>query len=218
MNHPEKKPHYDSFIVTPVYGAYDKVKQCVEAVKQNTRGNYLHLLLNDNFKEPMPFTPDEHLAMIDVHNDPVGTDHVEQIGKMMDLGLAYGRNFITFKHFFKLESDCIVQPDWDKILIEEAEKLGHYATLEAYSCDVDNDGKWVVPEQKTTVGKDWVEHNCAIFSPEIMHMTWCFSMVPISVDIHLSRHMQTLSGDLYHYVTSKTHIVHYRNSSRIQLQ
>lgn len=215
MNHPEKKPHYDIFIVTPVYGAYNRVKECVEAVKQNTSGNYLHLLLNDNFKEPMPFTPDEHLAMIDVHNDPAGTDHVEQIGKMMDLGLAYGRNFITFKNFIKLESDCMVQWDWDKILIDEASKLGHYATLEAYSRDMPDDKPF---EKDKTYPKDWVEHNCALFSPEIMHMTWCFSFVPHSVDIHLSRHMKTMSGDLQHYETTCTYIDHYRNSSRSQLQ
>lgn len=214
MNHPEKKPHYDFLIVTPVYGAYDVTKKCVEAVKKHSRYNNLHLLINDNFKESLPFTPDKNLAKIEVYNDPEGTDHVEQIGKMMDLGLAYGRNFVTFKHFVKLESDCVVHENWDEILLQEAEKLKHFATLEAYSRDLPDDKPF---ERDRTYGKDWVEHNCALFSPEVLNMNWSFSAWPHAVDQHLSRHLQTQTGDLFHYETTYTYIDHYRNSSRKQL-
>lgn len=210
---PDKKPKRTLFIVTPVWGAYEVVQEMIEAVEKNTKNSYYHLMLNDNHPDSLKerFKTTENIGVIDVYNDPEGATHVEQIGKMMDLGLAFGKNFMTFDYLVKLESDCIVQPNWDEVLMQEMNDKT--ALIEAYSVDTELGEEPVVPEPSTYT-KDWTEMNCCMFHPRVMNYNWCFSMVPHSVDILLSRHLRTLTDELELLETTKTWIKHYRSSSR----
>ena len=217
MERPPKKPHVDLLIVTPVWGAYDVTKKCIEAVNKNTDRPFYHVLINDNYEKSfrdVQLYPDSNHAYIDLYNDGVGTQHVEQIGKVMDLGLAFGKNFTAFTYLVKLETDCIVQPHWDSILIEEMNSHANCLMMEAYSVDTPEGEEGKEPQEKTTYPKDWLEMNCCIFSPKMMNFNWAFSATPHAVDQHLSRNIRTQSNECSLYETKKTFITHYRSSSR----
>lgn len=217
MERPSKKNHTDLLIVTPVWGAYDVTRECVEAIKRNTDRPFYHVLLNDNYEQSFReagFEPDENHAFLDVYNDPKDSMHVEQIGKMMDLGLAFGKNFTAFTYLVKLETDCIVNPHWDTILIEEMLARPDCLMMEAYSVDTEPGKQAVPPSEQTTYPKDWCEMNLNIFSPKMMNFNWSFSATPHAVDQHLSRNIRTQSNECSIYETTKTWITHYRSSSR----
>lgn len=210
----EKKPNRDILIVTPVWGSYSHVQLCINAVKKNTHNSYYHILVNDNYKESLHnhIKPNENLAIIDVYNDILGEKHVEQIGKMMDVGLAFGRTGVNWKHFVKLESDCFVNKNWDKILLEE---LGDAVAIEAYSKNTDGKTTEAQVEWKedSTYPLEWIEMNCCLFSPIVMNKPFLFSFVEASVDVHLSAYFKRMTH-LPVLETTKTHIDHDRGVSR----
>lgn len=214
---PPKKPQAELLIVTPVWGAYDVTQRCIEAIEKNTDRSFIHVLVNDNYEESFRergLHPDSNHVYIDVYNDPAGSTHVEQIGKMMDLGLAYGRSFANFKYLVKLETDNICQPHWDTVLINEMERHPDCLAIEAFSVDTEEGQEAKKPEKEATYSKDFIEMNLCLFSPMAMNHPWSFSFVPHSVDILLSRHLKTMSGDMSVYETTKTWVTHYRSSSR----
>lgn len=214
---PEKKPHTELLIVTPVWGAYDVTRKMIEAVSKNTDRPFIHVLINDNYEQSFReagFEPDENHVYLDLYNDPKNSMHVEQIGKVMDLGLAFGKNFTAFTYLVKLETDCIVNPHWDTILIEEMNASKDCLMMEAYSVDTEPGVEPKVPGQIHTYPKDWCEMNLCIFSPKMMNFNWSFSATPHAVDQHLSRNIRTQSNECTIYETTKTWITHYRSSSR----
>jgi hypothetical protein len=133
---------------------------------------------------------------------------------MMTRWIGQAHKVDMFEKLFqeKLGTDCMVQKNWDKILIDEIES--NTLLVEAYSVDTEPGEEPVPPAEEKTYGKDWSEMNCCIFSPMAMNHNWQFSMVPHSVDIHLSRHLRTVSGDMNILETTRTWVTHYRGTSR----
>jgi len=223
-------PHAKFLVVIPCYGQYDIVKMCVEHLEKNTTNTLYYVMVNDGYPEPLPFEATAERTIIDFKNEPPQWEHKEHIVGAMDLGLDYARRNVAFDYFVKLETDVLVQPDWENKLLEVADKLYkqgiNWATLEGVYVDLaPDDPEDYVQEQikKATEGQprhyevEYNQMNCSLFSPALMQKPWWFSMVTDHHDVLLSRNFISMGGNMKNIETKDVWHKHYRGTSRAEM-
>lgn len=223
LTHPKAK----IFVVVPVYGAYDVVQMCIDHLEKNTVNSLYYVLVDDGYYDPIPFHATEKRAIIRFEAEPPEWEHKEHIVRAMDLGLDYGRRNIAFDYFVKLETDVMVQPEWDKKLLQIANEITNqgvnWATLEGKFVDLalDDPPEYVAEQER--IANSWEprhypikynQMNCCLFSPALMHKPWWFSMVQTHHDIGLNEMFVQMGGNMQNIETTAVWHKHYRGTSR----
>lgn len=221
-----------NLIITPVYHAFDRVKQMCEALDQNSRQEFLHVLVGDNCGE-IPVEVSEHRVVLTMRNDYLPGEHKSREGQALDLAYQYGTQKYTpygptpkIDHVFLIESDVMVGPDWDVRMLELSKSLSSWATLDCVS--IDKEGKIGYPSAVSprhgVVELDghkfdhqhYPDFQCTLFNPIIWHTGIRFSDFPDHFDVLFGRKSEEISG-LQHYRTEEITVRHYAFSSRSQL-
>jgi len=168
------------FVITCVYNKLDLVRACVEAVKQNTTGNYEHVLVYNH--PPYP----EIKKYINQSGATV-IDPLKNVGCHRGFNFAFDfRKDQGFDYVVKLDDDTIVPKKWNYPMMEV---LNQDARL-AYLSSIDDSAKQ---------GGDFVERkigNYTIQIPRVGCVGFSCVMFPIQTlnDIGTLSKVNTLYG------------------------
>lgn len=221
-------------IITPVYRAWNRVKQCMDAIDANTKNEYVHVLVNDASPDtPEWFDPKydtEKRKFITVPDDVPPERHTARITKMLQKG--YDTLQRKYARLFVVESDVMVPPEWDQKMLDIVKAIERpdehpigWNSLEAYAVDEAGNptypmpqnpplGEYHIPDTQVhlqiTRFNDW---NCILFNPKVLGLPWRFDAVPSHHDILLSKKIQSLTG-WPNFRTTDVKVVHYAGSSR----
>lgn len=221
-----------NLIITPVYHAFDRVKELCDTIDNNATMDFLHVLVGDNCGE-LPVEISSRRITLSFKNDHIPGEHKSREGQALDLAYAFGTQIYTpygpqpiIDYVFLIESDVMPPPGWDKKQIELSKSLPKdWATLDVNS--VDKDGKITYP---TAVSPrygyvDFNGHNfehqhypdfqCTLFNPMIWKTGIRFSDYPDHFDVLFGRTMEEYGWK--NYRTEEIKARHYAFSSRSQL-
>ena len=221
-----------NLILTPVYRAYDKVKELCEAIDKLTVNPYLHILVDDdsNVDEPFPVKSSANRRILLMQRDYTGWIHKNGAAQAMQLGYDWAHqkfigeheNPLPYENIFLIESDVIpLDQGWDQKMIEISKTLPEdWGTLDCQSVDLE--GKLTHP---TTISprigfiREDLEHmkycdfQCSLFNQEIFKSGVKFSDAPSHFDINWSGKITEATGK-QHYRTMNLKVLHYFYQSR----
>jgi len=221
-------------IITPVYKAYDKVKEMCDAIDQFTVNPFLHILVDDdsNLTEPFPVEVTSNRRVILLKRDAIGSIHKNGGGQAIQIGYEWAHhafinehpNPLPYDHIFMIESDCIVKEDWDQKMIEIIPTLPEdWLTLDCQS--VDAEGNLTYPTTVSVrLGFDredleimqYPDFQSTLFNPKIFEAGIKFSDFPSHFDITFGKRTAELIGGK-HYRTTCVEVLHYFYQSRQHL-
>lgn len=220
-----------NLILTPVYRAYDKVLEMCEAIDKFTVNPYLHILIDDdsNNGEPFPIGPSANRRILLIRRDYTGIIHKNGLGQALQLGYDFAHqefineksNVLPYDCIFVIESDVIVESDWDHKMAEIAQTLpSDWLTLDQQS--VDEEGKLTYPttvsvrlgfEREDLEVMQYPDYQCCLFNPKIFEAGIKFSDAPTHFDITMGRQTEEkLKGR--HFRTTLVKSKHYFFQSR----
>jgi hypothetical protein len=137
----------NNLIITPVYKAYDKVKELCEAIDTLTTNSYVHILVDDdsNLEEPFPVQASAKRRILLMKRDYTGLVHKNGGGQAIQLGYEWAHhqfigehpNQIPYDNIFLIESDVIpLDQGWDQKMIDLIFTLpADWLTLDLQSVD-----------------------------------------------------------------------------------
>ena len=138
-----------NLIITPVYRAYDKVKEMAEAIDNYTINPFLHVLTDDDsgIGEPFPVDPSANRRIILLKRDYSGVIHKNGGAQAMQIAYDWAHhafigehpNSLPYDNIFLIESDVIpLEHGWDQKMIDISKTLpDDWATLDVQSVDVE---------------------------------------------------------------------------------
>jgi len=209
-------------IVTPVYGAFDILQKCCDAVDQNTLSNFFHVLVDDNSPTLPPILVTANRIIISLHSDHTPVHYIH-IGKCLDIGMDFGRRCVKYDYAFILESDLVVQHGWDVQLVEELHRLPDAIAVDAFPVDGQGqptypcDGGKPIAQLDDAEEVEFMPTGCTVLSPLVTeyvahHNGAGFSLYN-HVDIGFARRIKTsIVGKFYR--TQRVKVIHYASSSR----
>lgn len=219
-----------NLIITPVYMAFDRVKQMCDAIDEFSTMPFIHILVDDNSPEMPPIKITENRKWI-LLRDTVHKTHNNQ-GRAMQLALDYMKHQYSaeeeipkFDNFFLIESDVVVRKDWDKLQLEASSKIDNWATLDVIST-YEDDTKVNYPTHENGAidaneahNKDFYEvgtpdFQCTLFSKEALNLDWKFTDFLSHFDILTGRKIKKLAPHLKFMRYKHIHVTHYPHSSR----
>ncbi len=220
-------------IITPVYKAFEKVKEMCAAIDRGVTQPYFHVLVADNCGD-IPVANTQNRAVISVRNDFIANEHKSREGQMLDLAFQLGTQKTTpygnqpkIDHVFLIESDVMVPEGFDKAQIALSDKLANWATLDCISIDPET-GK---PGYPTVISpryeivdiagstfdhQHYADFQCTLFNNKVWETGVRFSDFPDHFDILWSRKITELTGR-QHYRGHELEVIHYASSSRSEL-
>jgi len=220
-----------NLIITPVYMAFDQVKNMCDAIDEFSTMPFLHILVDDNSPELPPMEVTENRKWI-LMRDTVKKTKNNQ-GRAMQIALDYARHkhrgegpLEDFDNLFLIESDVIVRKDWDKLQFEAASKVNRWATLDVVSSYEDDKPAYPTNENKANNIHDL--HNkdldvyeigspdfqCTLFSKEALELDWKFTDFPDHFDILIGREIKKQAPHLKFYRHKNIKVTHNSHSSR----
>jgi len=218
-------------ILTPVFRAYDKVKEMCEAIDKYTVNPYLHILTDDdsNTGEVFPVEPSANRRIILLKRDYSGVIHKNGLGQAIQIGYDYAyqkffneKSNPVYDNVFLIESDVIVKENWDKKMLEVKETLPEdWLTLDQQS--VDKEGKLTYPttvsprlgwEREDLEIMKYPDFQCCLFNKKIFETGIKFSDFPSHFDISfgnategMGRHFRTtLVSSLHYFFQSRQYL------------
>lgn len=221
-----------NLIITPVYMAFDRVKQMCDAIDKFSTMPYFHVLVDDNSPEMPPMKVTENRKWI-ILRDMVEKKHNNQ-GRCMQLALDYMNHKFDcegevpkFDNLFLIESDVIVRENWDKLQLEAASKIDNWATLDVistYEGDIKvqyptHENGALNPNEANDGNNDYYEvgtpdFQCTLFSKEALKLDWNFTDFPSHFDILTGRKIKELAPNLKFMRYKNIHVTHFPHSSR----
>ena len=220
-----------NLIITPVYRAYDKVKEMADAIDKFTVNPYLHVLVDDDSgtDEPFPVSPSKNRRIILIKRDYTGIIHKNGLGGAVQLGYDFAHqaymneksNELPYECIFSIESDVIVQAEWDKKMIEIVSTLPEdWLTLDVQS--VDAEGKLTYPttvsprlgwEREDLEIRKYLDFQVTLFNQKIFAAGVRFGDFPSHFDVMFGRKTEELVGGR-HFRTKNVYAKHYTYQSR----
>lgn len=222
-------------IITPVYRAYDKVKEMCDAVDKLTASPFLHILVDDdsNVAEPFPVEASENRRILLMKRDFTGVIHKNGAGQAMQLALCWAHqkffnerlNPLPYDNIFLIESDVIpLDQDWDQKMVEIKDTLpADWLTLDMQS--VDENGVLTYPttvsprlgyEREDLEIMKYPDFQITLFNQKIFDTRIRFSDFPSHFDISFGRDTEEKIGGR-HFRTMKLSARHYFYQSRQHL-
>ncbi len=134
-----------NLIITPVYKSYEIVKEMCEAIDKNSIMPFLHILVDDDSdcgEFPVKASPSRRILML--KRDYSGVIHKNGGGQAIQVGYDYAQqafcneqpNPLPYDNVFLIEADVIVEPEWDKKMIDLIPTLPlDWLTLDQQSID-----------------------------------------------------------------------------------
>jgi len=218
-----------NLIITPVYKAFERAKQMVEAIDNNATLPFYHVMVADNCGD-IPIEHSKNRAIITFRDDHIPGEHKSKEGQALDLAYQYGTQKYTpygpkpgIDYVFLIEEDVMVTPGWDAKQIDLSTKLKDWASLDVNS--VDEEGRITYPttispryeyvefDGSTFEHQHYADFQCTLFNPGVWETGIRFSDFPDHFDILWSRKITEVTG-LKHYRTPEIKLVHYPESSR----
>jgi hypothetical protein len=223
-----------NLIITPVYKAFDIVKQMCDNLDKNAELPFYHVLVCDNCGDIPEIEVSQNRGIITFRNDFIPGEHKNRAGQGMDLAYQFGMQKCDPygdrklpDYIFLIESDVFPPRGFDSKLIDLSQKLEDWASLDVNS--IDKEGKVTYP---TTVspryghkefGGHTFEHmhypdfQCTLFNPQIFERTGIrFSDIPDHFDVLWGRKTTEMTG-WQHYRTKEVEAYHVTFASRSQL-
>jgi glycosyltransferase involved in cell wall biosynthesis len=219
-------------IITPVYRAYDKVKELCEAVDKLTVNPYLHILVDDdsNVDEPFPVKASANRRIILLQRDYSGMVHKNGGAQAIQIGYDWAHqlwigehpNILPYDNIFMIESDVIpLEQGWDQKMIDLIQTLPNdWGTLDCQS--VDEAGNLTYP---TTVSPrlgmerddleimKYPDFQNTLFNQKLFDAGIKFSDAPSHFDINFGNKTTELLG-VRHFRTMTVFVKHYFYQSR----
>ncbi len=220
-----------NLIITPVYRAYGMVTKMCQAIDENTVNPYLHILIDDDSGngEVFPVKPSQNRRIIMIKRDISGVIHKNGAGQAMQLGYDWANqifinehpNNLPYENVFLIESDVIVQKDWDKKMLDVVLTLPtDWLTLDVQSIDLE--GNLVFPTTNkgnllTKEGDDLEityapDFQVTLFNPKIFDSGISFSSFNTPIDTTFGKTTARLLGG-YHYRTKLVSAYHFISKS-----
>ncbi len=160
-------------IISPVYKAWQRTKQCIEHIDKNTIGPYVHILVCDSVDVPADLEAFNRLGVNRVwlkYDDGLPPeDHRANISKAIQKGWDWIKekdklekdldiSVEEINHLFVVETDVMVPEKWDEKLIALSKWIGvPWETLDAIA--VDEDDKVTYPCKDHNVRRGHVKFN-----------------------------------------------------------
>jgi len=220
-----------NLIITPVYRAYKYVKLCCDAIDKNTYHPYLHILVDDDsaLDEPFPVQASEKRRILMMKRDYSGVDHKTGEGQAIQLGYDWANYpifngqtaLLPYNHTFMVESDVVVQKDWDRKMIDLIPTLpDDWLTLDVQSVSEKGDlvhptTNWgsklgeVRDDLEITIYPDF---QTTLFNQKIFDMGMSFASLVDPCDSYFGRAVSQLIGG-HHYRTKLISAYHYISQS-----
>lgn len=217
-----------NLILTPVYNAFDRVVETCEAIDKHSAYPFIHILIDDNSDGKLPISVTENRRIITIGSDIPIRVHKNQLGQAVQLGYDYAHQAFMneipnphYDHIFLIESDVVVQDEWDKKQIDLIPSLpSGWATLDVQSIDTKGNLTYpTVNSPRYGFINDDLEHmhyadfQCTLFNPEVFKVGVKFSDFASHFDIQWSRKITELTGG-QHFRTKTISAIHYASSSR----
>lgn len=217
----EKKP---IAIITPVYMAWDMVRQCCEMIDKRTHNDYIHILVDDSSPEKVDLSGEKRIQL--QYNDGLPPEqHRANITKALQIGYQFLKDNYDFDQLFIVESDVMVPMDWDQKMLDLSKILPLFIGLEAFA--VNDDGQPEYPMNvNPPIGKEthgdkefqvvkFCDFNCILIHEDMLEdPDFAFDMVPSHHDILLCQYWKEKNPERQCYRTQDVNVVHYPNSSR----
>ena len=218
-----------NLIITPVFRAYDKVLEMCNAIDQNTHFPYLHILIDDDsgIDEPFPVKASENRRIIMLKRDYEGVTHKTGEGQAIQLAYNWAtqpvfngvNTQLSYNNIFMIESDVIVQKDWDQKMIDIIPTLPEdWLTLDQQSLDFNNKLVYPTTNWGSKIGEEredleitiYPDFQCTLFNQKIFESGIDFSSLVDPVDSYFGRatskllggrHFRTKLVSSYHYIS-----------------
>ena len=230
-------------ILTPVYKAWERTKQCIDHIDQNTVGDFLHILILDSVDAPedvMNHHARENRLWLKFDDGLPPEQHRMCLTKALQKGWDWLGKAEDVKHLFVVETDVMVPKDWNMDLVVLSQLISvPWETIDAIAVDENNQVTYPSRDHNVRRGHatfgghefeivqygDW---NAVMLSPtaldDLKHGVWRFDDVPTHHDILLSRAFRDRRGyekenwdpPLF-FRTQEVRAIHYANSSRSEL-
>ena len=220
-----------NLILTPVYKSYEIVKEMTEAIGKNTVYPYLHILVDDDSGcGEFPIKASEKRRILMVKREYPGMVRKTGEGQAIQLGYDWAHhavfngqnNVLPYDHIFMIEADVIVQPEWDKKMVDVLATLPEdWLTLDVQSTNFE--GKLVHPTTNwgSKVGDEredlevtyYPDFQCTLFNQRIFDSGVNFSFLVDPCDscfgravsaLLAGRHFRTKKVSVYHYICQST--------------
>ncbi len=218
-----------NLILTPVYNAFDVVKEMCEPLDKYSELPFVHVLIDDNSDSLLDAPITRNRRVLRICSDVPELDHKNQLGQAVQLAYDYANQAFmneipnpSYDYVFLIESDVIaIEQGWDKKMIDLISTLPtDWASLDVQS--VDEEGKltyptvisprhgFVTPELEH---QHYADFQACLFNPEVFKSGIKFSDFPSHFDILWSRKVEELTGRK-HYRTTEVSFLHKASSSR----
>ena len=123
-------------IITCVYNNLSLVRACVEAVKQNTTGNYEHVLVYN-------YPPDPDVREYIDQSGATVLDPLENIGCHRGFNFAFVRRDQHFDYVVKLDDDTVVPKNWNKPMMDVLDQDVKLAYLSSINDNAKQGGNFI---------------------------------------------------------------------------
>lgn len=178
-------------IVTPVWNSFETVQRCCDFIDKNTKDQFIHILVDDNSDSIPPIRVTKNRFILSLRNDY--DVHHAHIGKSIQIGYRFAKDFINFNYFFICESDLEVPKDWDSELITSLNRHPEAGVIDVLP--VNRDGIASYPSNvNVAIGINdeldeivYADLNACVFNPKLFNDTWGFGDFVSHHDILLSK-------------------------------
>jgi len=221
-----------NLIITPVYRAYDCVKKMCEAIDKYSVYPYLHILIDDDSgtNEPFPVEASEKRRILLMKRDYKEIKHKSGAGQAMQLGIDWANqpmfngeknNLVPYENTFLIESDVVVQEEWDKKMLDIVPTLpSDWLTLDVQSINLKgkltypttNLGNKVKDEREDLEITIFPDFQCTLFNKKIFDSGISFASLVDPADSYFGRVTSELLGGK-HYRTKLVSVYHYISQS-----
>jgi hypothetical protein len=213
-----------NLIITPVYKNFDVLFKMMNAIDKHSVYPFIHIIVDDNSGVEVPVATSVHRRVLQIRSDDQLKPHKSQSGQAIQLGYDYAHHRFwngeeqpgRFENVFMIESDVVVDENWDKRMINLSKKLPeNWGTLDCRS--VDENGETTYPSTvsptlriEAELGcwvKEYPEFQCTLFNKKIFDLGIKFSDFPSHFDILFGRKTREL-GQVEHYESIDISVLH----------